>query len=1022
MNTPLKNTIGSELERHAQWLQRLALNLVDEEQAALDIAQDTLLVALERPPKDLSRLRPWLAQVLRRRVVDRWRGEGRRRHREVAAAQPESQPDSTSVVARLELEQHLLDAVRKLDEPYRAAVIARHLEGISPTEYARREGIAPGTARWRISEGLTRLRAELDDTFEGRHQWTILYLPFARIRRSASATSAVGGTLFGVWGMKAVLGSFVGLLTLGLLYLVDSAVFSSPDGADRALEATPHPIVGAPSTGEVAETIEGGASVRLPIAAHKENAPGTEQQPASTTRVRLRVIDGSKWPLSGVHLSSSYFPEDLNPVSDSDGRIDIEFEDTSNGRSIDFQLSAEGRAPVELRRASQEGKLLLGSISMLRSVRVLGRVLGAGGEPLPGVRVTAHAGVSLLNSEHLESVETNALGEFEFQELPHGFISLDADVGPFSLSPTNQVVLQLDEDYGHDPVLIRCEDVPLPNIWHGQILLPNNTPAALASLRVRGKGPKISGTFHVDVNDQGRFTIENFDYEQLDFEATANKRPEYVATLLAVKPIATELVIQLIDRPRLPLIVQDPRGVLVTSFSVTYRPEARTTPFARKMVQDLGSNPWLPMPNEAGHFRFRAEGFHDSTDIFFDPTPDVATNLVVTLQPFPILRGRVSRDGQPVLGAQVSLRREVDGEVSMYQDDLRVLWEVTPGSPTTTTDDGGNFAIAFKPDGPRGWRDIFGSANLRWALEAKDESGATTRLDMELPRQGAKGKLTGSLPEPIELVMAAGALRGRLRLSGDRPPEGHWVGIGWGGGLFAATQVDQTGKYNFDNIPPGPLFVVHLGLDGAPMGSIFSTGGRPGPPSFDTTVIADRTSVFDLDLTSKPWLEGSLLVDGKCPGAWSLMLLHRDKEGLAAFAGMGELDGNGTFELEPSTPGPHIVNLFGDFGGAKVDVLIPVEVLAGRCSLATEVTTAGLSGRWNGDALSEGESLRAVVDLAKGGTWSSSLPLTKSGAFSLEAFPLGHVHIEHSLGEDSEPITLLDFELNPGGRVGVIIR
>jgi DNA-directed RNA polymerase specialized sigma24 family protein len=72
-----------------------------------------------------------------------------------------------TMLARLELPRMVSELVRALDEPYRTTILLRFLEGRTPTETARAHGIPAGTVRWRLNEGLGRLRARLDEAHGG---------------------------------------------------------------------------------------------------------------------------------------------------------------------------------------------------------------------------------------------------------------------------------------------------------------------------------------------------------------------------------------------------------------------------------------------------------------------------------------------------------------------------------------------------------------------------------------------------------------------------------------------------------------------------------------------------------------------------------------------------------------------------------------------------------------------------------------------------------------------------------------
>src|SRR5688572_23803023 len=91
------------LLRHEAFVLRLARSLVRDEASARDVAQETLMAALEHAPSPSS-LRGWLARVVRHRASDLRRGARRRGEREESVARPEAQPPASSAAERLELE------------------------------------------------------------------------------------------------------------------------------------------------------------------------------------------------------------------------------------------------------------------------------------------------------------------------------------------------------------------------------------------------------------------------------------------------------------------------------------------------------------------------------------------------------------------------------------------------------------------------------------------------------------------------------------------------------------------------------------------------------------------------------------------------------------------------------------------------------------------------------------------------------------------------------------------------------
>ncbi|HUJ63620.1 MAG TPA: sigma-70 family RNA polymerase sigma factor, partial [Kofleriaceae bacterium] len=171
-------------------LRALARSLVHGDADADDLLQDVAVATLEHPPAAEGPARPWLAAVLRNRWRMDRRSDARRRAREQASA-PELEADAeVDPIERARMLQRLADALVALDEPFRATVIRRYLDGRSAAEIARELGVAAGTVRWRLKTGLERLRGELDRAAP-RARWQLAIAPVGLWRASHVAKGAL---------------------------------------------------------------------------------------------------------------------------------------------------------------------------------------------------------------------------------------------------------------------------------------------------------------------------------------------------------------------------------------------------------------------------------------------------------------------------------------------------------------------------------------------------------------------------------------------------------------------------------------------------------------------------------------------------------------------------------------------------------------------------------------------------------------------------------------------------------------
>jgi RNA polymerase sigma-70 factor (ECF subfamily) len=164
-------------------LYAFALHLLRDSGEAEDVVQDAFIRAyraLQRYEAERIRsleLRPWLYQITLNLTRNRRRG---RRVAQVsldgdegAAYEPETRPEERPEQRAEQAEQRreLGALLRALPEPYRAAVLLRHVHGLSYPECALVLGQPLGTVKSHVHRGIALLRAALDRTPEtGRRE------------------------------------------------------------------------------------------------------------------------------------------------------------------------------------------------------------------------------------------------------------------------------------------------------------------------------------------------------------------------------------------------------------------------------------------------------------------------------------------------------------------------------------------------------------------------------------------------------------------------------------------------------------------------------------------------------------------------------------------------------------------------------------------------------------------------------------------------------------------------------------
>jgi len=124
--------------------------------SAPDLLQDTLLAALRAYPSlgDASNLRSWLISVAHSRVVDGARAKARRP--EVLGDVPER-----GATASADVDDELWQAVAKLPDKQRHAVVLRFVGDLPYAEIGELAGTSEAAARQNVRAGVARLREEL---------------------------------------------------------------------------------------------------------------------------------------------------------------------------------------------------------------------------------------------------------------------------------------------------------------------------------------------------------------------------------------------------------------------------------------------------------------------------------------------------------------------------------------------------------------------------------------------------------------------------------------------------------------------------------------------------------------------------------------------------------------------------------------------------------------------------------------------------------------------------------------------
>ena len=444
---PLSGAVSvDDLLAHRRWVRSLARRLVGSDSDADDLAQDAMVTALERPPRERAALRPWFRRVLLNRAQDRRRGEARRTAREHRAAVERPVPTPEGLAAAAESHRMVIDAVMLLDEPARDVVLLRYFEGLLPAEIALRRDVPASTVRTRLHRATKALRARLDERHGGdRSVWTaalgaLIAADFAeggggtdpagrsgrpaapRARTAALATAAATAALllFGAWTVFGRAGGDGGAPSDGDVATADAATRAPrarprPERVERNGRAAPAGT-GAPETAAAAST--------APPADTSAEPP---EAPAATGVVRVRVVHDER-PVAGAVVRVLGLPAQGKPER-SRGWRELESAHTDAlgaaelSRPRDMLLHVRATSgglaafavlqPVEGGAGGDaEVRMELGE-----TVTLHGRVVDEAERPIEGARFVARMDVSDEDTV-VRMATTGTDGRFELEDVP----------------------------------------------------------------------------------------------------------------------------------------------------------------------------------------------------------------------------------------------------------------------------------------------------------------------------------------------------------------------------------------------------------------------------------------------------------------------------------------------------------------------------------------------------------------------------------------------------------------------------
>ena len=321
-------SFASELSDHVAWTLALARQLVRDGAEAEDVAQETLARALAHPPRETGAVRGYLRRVLGNVRDERVRGAGRRVARERVVARPEAEPATDELVERLAWQRRLVEAVERLEEPFRGAILLRFFEELPPRAIAARLGVPVKTVDSRLQRALARLRADLDQRAGGRRGWALALCSWMRSAPAPVTSAARALRLALSAGLLAV------LIWSGWRFWPRSTTAGEPGVLAQAERGA-------------SESLESSAAFPRE---RRESVTSSAQPPG---RVTGRVLGADGAALAGARVELFQPPFEGFDVRVEEFRL-LEPERTHTLSAADgsFVLEAPARVPLRVRAAA----------------------------------------------------------------------------------------------------------------------------------------------------------------------------------------------------------------------------------------------------------------------------------------------------------------------------------------------------------------------------------------------------------------------------------------------------------------------------------------------------------------------------------------------------------------------------------------------------------------------------------------------------------------------------------------------
>lgn len=888
----------SALLTESDWIGGLAVHLVRDAHDAEDLAQDTRLAALRASVRGDRSLRPWLAAAARNGARMLWRSEGSRRAVESERAAIDASETARSpeeLISTLETQELVMRFVRELPEDLSYVVLATFVEGRTPTEIAKLQGIPAGTVRWRKSEALRRLRERLETHFDGdRTAWVAALVPLARthLRSVKTATAAAGAGSAGplaVWFAMSATWKVASVLFVSALLLVAYRAAATPTAPhDSDVRVAGH------AEGDVEP--EGAVRPEAPLQSPSEidgdaatRTPGAPVVPAASpgdgrTHVRLRVVDRSGAAVAGArvtpslsnelqrshdHLATSLTPaalasllSGLDRTTDDGGEATWDTPLLESDGEVTFRATGPNHGTGEttaLVRAHANDNVVV--IELVPAGAIEGRIVHTDGSTPSKQMVFIVDHESPLLDEGTDafewlgsdlvaaSIHTDPIGRFERAGLPEGrYVAATSALSghdavrsaPFDVrvgGVTGSIVLEVEPSELGEP----------------KVLVLDASGAPLTTARIRIEGPSFTFSGTPDSKGEYGLATNYADFAGGKLTVTDRAGLHRARTIEPIPHAPQTITVRMEAVPsveRTFVLFGTPERE-VEQFFATVQMSADHEQFQ----EGRGDRFALRLPTGASHafdLRVHARGFV-TKELKGLVAEGLSDPVEIQLEPDPGVAGRVLVDGAPRAGVRVHLHGKLfEGRAEVGGGDVSLLG----GSiDDAVTGDDGRFRVFAPEEGEL----VLRTAGRRLADSFLDLGV----VDPGVPR------------DDVEIEMGEGGrVEGVCRTADGDPAAGSIMMLCHPYLDSKRARVRRDGRFAFRRVPAGDWYLRWI--ESSEGGEFPTLRSLPEGWDYPTncSVSNDETTTIDFDVEDPLDAEitGSWAHDGYEPGTWTITL------------------------------------------------------------------------------------------------------------------------------------------------------